>query len=482
MARAPHGLLNPKNFRTPEDAAAMKFRALLRHGGPIEDVQFRANGEEGGCFTVDTSDGRERNLVVYNADRKTESEPDPNASIRDFARSVGVPRAYVEGIIERSVSPEQAREEIIRHKAESLGMKRAVPLSEEERIAREIVELEDYFYDPDGVRLPDQKLFRGLTSKGGLAIWGGDKKHRKSTTLYQLAVSAAVGRDFLCFRFEAEKPLRVVILDYETDSEEMDKRRAGVIRGLDLRQDDLPLLKENLSVLEVKRYNRAGKLFPFFPHDDNQSSESLWWKNWIRLHPADLYIMDPLRMFFGGDENDSKIIMLALSRIRRFFGDASVIIAHHMRKLGSDERHVPLIEDMRRFADNLRGSGALTDLVDVIALQERVERPGRDEEVHIGAFMKRGADVQPFRTIETGLDSYTFKMVFEIPALLDASYAALKTAGGKFPTKSAAVEKIKYATKVSEATAYRHVDAMIRLKLLVDHGGGGFSLVAPDTR
>src|SRR6516165_10139377 len=81
-----------------------------------------------------------------------------------------------------------------------------------------------YIFDVSA-RIPlEQSIYEGLLAKGDLAVWLGREKHRKSNVLLQLAICAALARPFLHFRFCPEKPLKVVLLDYESRSQSLKQR------------------------------------------------------------------------------------------------------------------------------------------------------------------------------------------------------------------------------------------------------------------
>src|ERR1700730_10318692 len=73
-----------------------------------------------------------------------------------------------------------------------------------------------FIFDPDEQPPAESVIYEGFLSAGDLVTWIGREKHRKTNLLLQLAICAAIGRDFLGFRFRAPEPLRVTFVDYET--------------------------------------------------------------------------------------------------------------------------------------------------------------------------------------------------------------------------------------------------------------------------
>jgi len=104
----------------------------------------------------------------------------------------------------------------------------------------------------------------------------------------------------------------------------------------------------------------------------------------------------------------------------------------------------------------------------VILCQERTTDDHGNEVVYLGAFLKDGADIEPFPTMESDHESYFFQPTMNVRDSLRPSFDALKTGGGKFADKAAAVQRIKAATNAARTTAYRHVDELIRAGLVIE--------------
>jgi hypothetical protein len=155
-----------------------------------------------------------------------------------------------------------------------------------------------------------------------------------------------------------------------------------------------------------------------------------------------------------------------LAEIQRVFRDAAVVIAHHMRK--SNEYSIALDRDMRAWSEGARGSSAIKAHSDVIILQERTEDERGDEIVHLGAFLKDGADVMPLRLMESDHRSYYWKRTKHVPERLHAAYAALV---GKTWDQATATAAIINKTGVSRATGYRHLQTLVQMDLVVQERG-----------
>jgi hypothetical protein len=334
-----------------------------------------------------------------------------------------------------------------------------------------ITELDKYTFDPEAAVDPVEMIFEGLLSRGDLVPWIGREKHRKLNLILQFAISAAVGRDFVGFRFAAARPAKVVVLDFESKSSSLKKRLDGIVGAMGLSEAERNLLKSDLKIIEIRRVRKAGRAFPKFPHRSEPNGSkgvcTKFWEELVRLNPADIYIIDPMRPLHAADENDSSIETL-LGEMQRIFKDACVVVAHHMRKAGDNA--CTLEADMRAWSDGARGSTAIKAHSDVIVLQERTVDANGNEVVYLGAFLKDGADVDPFPLVESDHESYFWKRTAQVPARLQDSYDALAAAAGPLDRPKAAAA-IKSKTGASKATAYRHIDALVRLGLLAEESG-----------
>ncbi len=142
-----------------------------------------------------------------------------------------------------------------------------------------------------------------------------------------------------------------------------------------------------------------------------------------------------MRALHAEDEDDSRIVEGLLRSIRDVFGRAAVLIAHHVRKRGGNPKSIPrLVQDMRRWSDEARGSGALKAHADMIVCQERCEDLD-GEVVYLGAFGKDWADLPPMRLKESGHETFHWVLSDALPDHLRLSLQHLKAAGGTFPDK-----------------------------------------------
>jgi hypothetical protein len=192
--------------------------------------------------------------------------------------------------------------------------------------------------------------------------------------------------------------------------------------------------------------------------DDSEKEAEEFWRNFVTAHPADLFIFDPMRSMHSYDENDSAIEGLLVT-LRRTFGNAAVVVAHHMRKR-SGEHQKPLSQsDPRVWSDDARGSSAIKAHADVIVCQEQVREEPEGEILHFAAFMKDGPDVDPIRLDETDHNSFFWEVSPEIPTHLRSAVQVLNDAGGRFPSYAAAAKALQEA-HVAKATSYRKLEEL----------------------
>ncbi len=334
-----------------------------------------------------------------------------------------------------------------------------------------------FIFDPTASPPPEQPIYDSVLARGDLAIWLGREKHRKSNVLLQFAICAALGRPFLHFRFSPEKALRVVILDYESKTGTLNRRHVAISTAMGLDENERDALATNLRIIEMRKAFRSGFEFARFPvnkgknsADESSLAESEW-RSLVRDTAADLYIIDPMRCMHAQAENDSAIEVL-LSRVHQIFGNAAVVISHHLRKRSRKKSdQVCLRDDMRAWADEARGSGAITAHADAILCQERVVEGGL-ERLHFGAYLRDGADIEPIGLRESEAESFLWEVAPDIPPELAMCLDALMRSAGEFQSRKAAVAVLEGEVEVGRSTAYSRVSELQNRGLLdIDREG-----------
>jgi hypothetical protein len=346
-----------------------------------------------------------------------------------------------------------------------------------------IARIHGYIFDPRREFSPDRTFYEGLLSEGDLVIWLGREKHRKTTLILQFGICAATARPFLNFPFVPGEPLHVLVLDFESKTGSLRYRYQAICDAMGLTPDELEVLERHLHIVEVRRLITDGYAFPRFAGSGRGKEElasreeaAHLWRILLAEIPADIVVFDPMRSMHTVDENDSSIETL-MSRLRQTLPKRAIIIAHHMRKYHVAGNPVSLSDDMRLWSDGARGSSAIKAHADVIVCQERTMDQNHTEVLHVGAFLKDGADIEPLKLEESDTQSYFWVLTADVPEYLTNTVAALQKAGGRFADQAACARVLREA-RFSKPTAYRHLEDLRRRGLLAEESGGVWVLKA----
>ena len=329
---------------------------------------------------------------------------------------------------------------------------------------------EPFVFDPAAVIAPEQPIYDALLAKGDLAIWLGREKHRKSSVLMQFAICAALGRPFLHFPFRPSQGLKVVVLDYESKSQTIEKRYAALVESMGLSETEKQVLCASLKIVEMRKAFKTGLKFARFPvkpekglMDEFVLAEEEW-RSFVRNMGADLYIIDPMRCMHAQAENDSALEAL-LSRVHQIFGDAAVVISHHLRKRDRRNQKLSLKDDMRVWADEARGSSAITAHADVIICQER-EVVDAIEQLHLGAYLR----MQPISSLwfcgNQVWRVFSGKLRRTFPLNLQCAWIYCDRQAGNFRTGRAAVDVLQRSVGAGRSTAYSRLKDLLNRGLL----------------
>ena len=268
--------------------------------------------------------------------------------------------------------------------------------------------------------------------------------------------------------FSYSRPLKVTIFDYESKKGSMKERWERLAVAMELSPKERQLLGENLKIVLLRETVAAGHLVPRFREKADLTADQ-YWRDAVRENPADLFIIDPFRNFHSENENDSTIEAL-LAKIRRTFGKAAIIIAHHMVKRSMNQKeNVKVTQDMRLFSDGGRGSGAIKGYCDIIITQEWSQQDG-EEIVHWGSFGKNIADLNPRALVQTAPNSglWVPTDVEGLSQTVSASLRSLKElrASLVIETRAEAAGLIMGARTLSRSTANEHIEALLRKGLI----------------
>jgi hypothetical protein len=249
-----------------------------------------------------------------------------------------------------------------------------------------------------------------------------------------------------------------------------------VTAAMKLSLSEVERLRSNLRIIEMRKAFRYGLKFARFPVKPERGDLGEFehaeteWRSFVRQMNADLYIIDPMRCMHAQAENDSAIEAL-LTRVHQFFGDAAVVVSHHLRKRNRKRTdQVKLKEDMRMWADEARGSGAITAHADVIVCQEREVESGV-ELLHLGAYLRDGADVEPMVLRETCSESFLWEIAPDIPLELTLCLDALRDAGGSFQSRTDAVAILQQSLGSGRSTGFTRLNDLFKRGLVVENDG-----------
>jgi hypothetical protein len=172
--------------------------------------------------------------------------------------------------------------------------------------------------------------------------------------------------------------------------------------------------------------------------------------------PPALIVLDTLaRCFVGGEENSARDMGMAIAgadQIRRVTG-AAVLIVHHTRKEGDQER----------------GSVALRGGVDTMMAV-------KEEDDHLVVTCEKQKDAAPFAPIPLQLRPSADSMAVYAPALVSGpsrkAMALLESLVRDFPGGSASATEWKEASPGSPATFYRQRGELLRAGYVAEEAKG----------
>jgi len=265
-----------------------------------------------------------------------------------------------------------------------------------------------------------------------------------------------------------------VVLDYESKSQTIKNRYEAIVAAMGLSEAAQNVLRANLQIVEMRKAFRNGMKFVRFPvkpergEADEFKRAECEWRLFVRETAADLYIIDPMRCMHAQAENDSAIETL-LTRVHEIFGDAAVVISHHLRKRDRREEH-KLKSDMRVWADEARGSSAITAHADTIVCQER-EVEGGIEMLHLGAYLRDAADIEPMVLRESSLGSFFWQVALDIPLELSLCLDELRKSPEGFPSRTAAAAVVQQTIGAGRSTAFSRISDLLNRGLLVESNG-----------
>ena len=219
-------------------------------------------------------------------------------------------------------------------------------------------------------------IVEGLLNWGEVTLLAGRPKAGKSRLVQQLAICLSRGEDFLGHRIS--DPCRVLLLDLEnkpaftkqrfermSESKETDK-------NIHIYCPEV-LAEDSLTLADTKGLSRL--------------------RECITELESDVLIIDPWRLFSGGDElkaQDAVKALRLLSSLRKVRPNLGIIIVHHLRK-NQGEGRVKLRSDPHIWAEEISGSYALVGHCDAIFGLEREREEQENELIVFGGIARNTA-------------------------------------------------------------------------------------------
>jgi len=256
---------------------------------------------------------------------------------------------------ELSSIPADTPLEDYRHILEDIGLFDAFPGREDGLLAVDLTPW--YTVAPP----PLEFVFDGLVPRGtliGIVAQGG---MGKGWLTQELITSAAIGRE-LVQGFKPSGTMRVIWIESEDPSEEIQRRHAKIIRAFGINKAEHGLFAQN-----VRLYAGEGSHLVkvengnVIPTDDYYKLQDI-----VREWKPDLIVIDPLSHFYGGDENDNVVMAGFMNHIRALAEESrtTVWVNHHVSKNLQDTLSTAMGRGASALRDALRSMFALAPLTD----------------------------------------------------------------------------------------------------------------------
>ncbi|MBI1742213.1 AAA family ATPase [Candidatus Acetothermia bacterium] len=325
----------------------------------------------------------------------------------------------------------------------------------------------------------ERVLVENLLCADDLVLWVGHEKQRKSTLLLQFCSCLATGRSFV--GFQIPEPVRVLYIDAESKTHDLVKRWTGIQQMLTEQERDHAL--QNLILIEGRK---------LLGHGLSLDMKTQTLGEIIEAHKdAQVIVLDPLRIFYTGDEDKSSQVCEAMSQLRRLAGGRALIIVHHARKRpGAQGDRSRLRDDPYIWSDNARGSTAWKAHSDVIILQELRNDDDLGEVLDFAVIQRSFSNVQPMPLVasettfawhERLADQALAIAVKHLNEKDTEIYRSIRACleSKTVMQKSELVRRLM-ADGISRANAYRKIDHFGRIGLLeIDEVAGAVALPLP---
>jgi RecA-family ATPase len=198
----------------------------------------------------------------------------------------------------------------------------------------------------------DRWIIENLLPAENLFIVGGAPKKNKSCIVQEMVLACVTGTPAFGV-FPVPEPVKVLYLQDESPLRELGERFDWLSRGRGSSWDDLDLLQI---------YKRNLRLDASNVHIDEIID------TYVRQWGARVVVVDSLRMFHHGDEDDSGEMEVVMARLKQFRNaGATVLVVHHSTKQGEFSGSNPF--------RTLRGSSAIWAAADAGMFSQPLKDP-----------------------------------------------------------------------------------------------------------
>jgi AAA domain len=436
------GPLNPKS---PDATALVEF-IQAESTGPVSTI-FRppdspSQVPQHSAIFVARGDAGDNIFSIRNV-AKTEKRTVAD-QIHDFAKTLGIDQAAAAELIDAGLTLKDACDELI-------------SLAADQRRTR--IEIPDLL---SVQRLLDLKLVKprayieNLLHEGETVAVAGRPKVGKSRLVMQMALALVNGESFLGCKIT--RPLTVLMVDFE---------------------NRLAALSERFRLMNgsAEGYKRlyiwsAASLASDLPDATTEGQKRLL--EYVEQVRPDVLIVDPWRLWLGGDENSAPDVVRGLkilASLRERLPHLAIIIVHHVRK-EKFENPRQLIADPSLWSDSLSGHHALMSHVDACFGLERTE------DLIVFGGIARNAEPSTLILDEevdlrfkvAGNEAAALKVMTEAQTLIWAAATSLR----KF-TFTALLKKAKTTNKKAVAATLRTAEN----HGLINHSGDQYIVLNP---
>lgn len=195
--------------------------------------------------------------------------------------------------------------------------------------------LRPQYFDPKLINIPTparDRLYGTLLQRGVLSVLTGKGGVAKSMVALAIAVSLAVGRDYVGLSKRDLRPRRVYLLNLEDDSAELQRRLQALVKYHELSDEQLELLSNNLAI--ESGYGRRLRLAAENNREGVIENSVLVVELINVAADFDVVILDPLVGFHSVNENSNDAMDTVADILRRIANEAkaAVLAVHHSHK------------------------------------------------------------------------------------------------------------------------------------------------------